>query len=460
VRAFIYALISSLLLSVYGGKVCPVIAQYPFWKWTLLCLSAFAGMSLAREFLQGRIVLRTPPFGQAPRQLRLELILNLSASLYMFAVSRLVVGSPPENCFKVMVAVLLMGLFFSLELTLNRERLAVLKAVADKAAPAPGGRYFSLTTKFSLVATAAILLGAVAVAGVVIKDIYDSFSDGPNGDLSRNIQAVVGVMLAQGLWCLMSYAKNMKLYFTLQTTALDRVAGGNLDSGVPVVTRDEFGLIAAGTNQMIEGLRERRRIKDIFGKLVSPQIASRLLGLDAVHGGERLDAVVAFADIRGFTALSEDHPPEEVVALLNDHFTRLVKVVHGQGGLVDKFIGDAVMAVFGLDGEPDACAKAVIAALSMVEASRPLGIGVGVHAGPVVAGVVGSPERLEFTVIGDTVNTASRLQEATKETGTAVVISGEVMRALPEGMRARFGSLGARRPRGKSGEVEMFGLMG
>lgn len=466
-RGIVYCSVSWVLLSVYGGMVCPVIDAYPLWKWSAFCLGGYAGMALARLLLEPRLVLAARPRDRSPRQLWMELALTLLVSLEIGLAAFFAAGAPLENALKAAAGALLLGLFFSLELSLRREREALVEAARSGGQEAwTGGSYLPLTTKFAAVAAAALILGTVAVSAVVIKDIFILFyaSSDPEWDMSiravvADILYVMGVLLSQGLLCLVSYAGNLKLYFNFQTQALERVARDDLDAAVPVVTRDEFGLIAARTNQMIDGLRDRRRVKEIFGKLVSPGIAARLLGPDgrgASLGGERLDAVVLFADVRGFTGYSEKTPPEEVVAGLNSLFTRMVAAVHARGGMVDKFMGDSLMAVFGLDGSPGA-GEAVVAALDMAAGSGPFRVGVGVHAGPVVAGNIGSPERLEYTVVGDTVNVASRLQDATKELGVSVAISGAVWSLLPGSAREGFTGLGAVALRGHGDKVEVFG---
>jgi adenylate cyclase len=191
---------------------------------------------------------------------------------------------------------------------------------------------------------------------------------------------------------------------------------------------------------MADGLSERAFIKETFGSYVSPEVVRKVLERrESAVAGERRRVTILFADLRQFTALSERLRPEEVVAILNKYLDRMTKVIGERGGRVDKFIGDAIMADWGALYEiaaPDAAA--VQAALGMVRAlatfneeaalgDKPLQIGIGLNCGDVVAGSIGSAQKLEFTVIGDTVNVASRLEGLTKRYGASIVASRAVV---------------------------------
>ncbi len=216
-----------------------------------------------------------------------------------------------------------------------------------------------------------------------------------------------------------------------------KVQQGQLEMGLPVISNDEFGDLAAGFNAMIRGLKQEEVIRQLFSLYVTPEVATHAITHGAQRGGEVAEATVLFADIRGFTAMTEQLGPEAVIALLNRYFEAMSGVIIAQGGLVNKFGGDSLLAVFGtpLNATEDHAARAVRAAQQMLAAleafnadqsvrSEPaLRIGIGVATGQVVAGNVGSADRLEYTVIGDTVNLASRLQELTKSLGVAVLLA-------------------------------------
>ncbi len=186
--------------------------------------------------------------------------------------------------------------------------------------------------------------------------------------------------------------------------------------------------------------RERKHIEAAWGKRVSPEILQRILADPELRQvqGRTIDATVLFSDLRGFTTLCHSWHPEEVVRRLNEIFNRMTRVITGQGGNIDKYIGDGIMAVFG-DPIPmdDHARRATLAAVAMLRemeqlqaeaearGDQPIRMGVGVHSGPLVAGDIGSEDHLEYTAIGDTVSTASRLEGLNKEYSTEIIISGD-----------------------------------
>jgi adenylate cyclase len=204
----------------------------------------------------------------------------------------------------------------------------------------------------------------------------------------------------------------------------------------PVNTGDELEALANGFNHMVDGLKERDKLRTTFGKYMTQTVMDHLLAGKVQLGGEVLEVTVLFTDIRSFTTISEKMDPQSLVALLNEYFTDMVGIVMQEGGVVDKYIGDAIMAVFGAPvPKPEDPVNAVRAAVRMRQALVKLngrlqarGIpvlrtGIGIHTGEVVAGNIGSERRMEYTVIGDTVNLASRLESSTKDLGVNVLIS-------------------------------------
>lgn len=229
------------------------------------------------------------------------------------------------------------------------------------------------------------------------------------------------------------------------------VSEGRLDVRARVFGVDTFGALATHFNEMVEGLQQRERIREIFGRYVTRQVADEILSGRVPLGGQRTTATVLFADIRGFTRLSEELDPEEVVALLNEYLGAMVTCVLDGGGVVDKYIGDAIMALFGVpvsSGSPELDAQAAVrcavkmsAALDELNARRvaaggtPVELGIGVHTGEVVAGNIGIPERMEYTVIGDTVNLCARIEGLTRDLGVRVLLSKRCVEHL-EGSQA------------------------
>jgi adenylate cyclase len=218
-----------------------------------------------------------------------------------------------------------------------------------------------------------------------------------------------------------------------------------------VRTGDELEDLASGFNTMVEGLRERDNLRMTFGKYMTESVLEHLLSGKVHLGGETLTATVLFADIRSFTTISEQMEAHALVSLLNEYFTEMVSVIMQEGGVVDKYIGDAIMAVFGAPvSRPDDALRAVRAAVKMraalarlnerlASAGKPtLRIGIGLHTGELVAGNIGSEARMEYTVIGDAVNLASRLESASKELGVDLVVSGETQAHVEGRCHSRF----------------------
>ncbi len=216
--------------------------------------------------------------------------------------------------------------------------------------------------------------------------------------------------------------------------------------------------------------REKAQINSLFGQYVSPEVREKVVRERTTIVGERKVVAVLFSDLRGFTTFSETAKPAEVVARLNEYFDRMVTVITAHGGTVDKFMGDAVMAVFGgLIPLTNPALAALEAALAMrvaltdlnrewaARGMMPLDNGIGVSYGEVLQGPIGSLSRKEFTVIGDIVNTASRLETATKELLTPILFSEPFAAALPTSSRSKLKSLGQVKLKGKELPVTVFG---
>jgi class 3 adenylate cyclase len=227
--------------------------------------------------------------------------------------------------------------------------------------------------------------------------------------------------------------------------ATERVTQGDLRARVPVVSADETGVLAGLFNQMVAGLQEREKLHDAFGSYVDPELADRVLAEGAVLAGEEVDVTILFLDIRNFTEFAERSSPHEVVARLNELFDVVVPVLEHHGGHVDKFVGDGLLAVFGAPeplvghAEWGVAAAREIADVVRERFGDEIGIGIGVNSGPVVAGTIGGGGHLEFTVIGDVVNTAARVERVTRETGDDVLITEATRLMLddPKGLLTR-----------------------
>jgi adenylate cyclase len=209
--------------------------------------------------------------------------------------------------------------------------------------------------------------------------------------------------------------------------ALAEVQRGQFDIRVPVYDGTQIGQLQLGFNAMVSGLAERERIRDAFGTYVDPDVAEHILEEGTNLAGEEVEVTVMFIDIRDFTSFAESTPAEEVVTAINGLFEQIVPIIHDHGGRVDKFVGDGLLAVFGAPRRQDDHADQALAAALQIarelDSPHELRIGIGLNSGPVIAGNVGGAGRLEFSVIGDPVNVAARVEAATRETGDLILLA-------------------------------------
>jgi adenylate cyclase len=244
--------------------------------------------------------------------------------------------------------------------------------------------------------------------------------------------------------------------------AVERVEEGSLEEEVVVDDGGEIGSLQAGFNRMVAGLRERERIREAFGTYVDREVAELILREGTALEGEEVEVTLMFIDIRNFTGIAERSSAPEVVATINRLFERAVPIIHAHGGHVDKYVGDGLLAVFGAprrqeDHADEALGAGLeIAAAVEAEFEGELAIGVGLNSGPVVAGNVGGAGRLEFSVIGDAVNVAARVQAATRETGDTVLVSEHTRALLSDGAAASLEERPAVPLKGKTQSVSLF----
>jgi adenylate cyclase len=219
--------------------------------------------------------------------------------------------------------------------------------------------------------------------------------------------------------------------------ALAQVQGGDFKTRVPVYDGTQIGQLQLGFNRMVTGLAERDRIREAFGTYVDPDVAERILEEGTNLAGEEVEVTLMFIDIKDFTGFAESTPADEVVGAINELFEQIVPIIHEHGGRVDKFVGDGLLAVFGAPRrQPDHADQALQSALQIahtLHSRHGLTIGIGLNSGKVVAGNVGGSGRLEFSVIGDAVNVAARVEAATRETGDAILVSERTKEVLADG---------------------------
>lgn len=255
-----------------------------------------------------------------------------------------------------------------------------------------------------------------------------------------------------------------------------QVAAGDLNHQIEVHTHDEVEDLATAFNEMLRELKHAQQVRDLFGRAVSPAISQALISAvdkgDINLSGEQRVVTTLYTDIRGFTTLSEHLTPQEVVTLLNETLSHFIDVISQHGGVVNKFGGDSLLAIFGAPiHQPDHAKRATEAALGMLERLEifnqqrkaknlpQLNIGVGINTGEVVAGPLGSKERLEYTVIGDTVNVSARVESLTRKyENRDLLITHATREALGENHQLNIEDLGTVHVRGRDEAVHIYAV--
>ena len=255
--------------------------------------------------------------------------------------------------------------------------------------------------------------------------------------------------------------------------AAESVKQGDLNTRVEMRRADDFGRLIDEFNKMVDGLREKERLQTTFGRHVGRQAAQAILESKEGLGGTSREISVMFVDVRNFTSISSQLRPEQVVEMLNVFFQNMVEIVESHGGMVNKFLGDGLMALFGAaDVEGNEFSRphadgAVRSAIEMVArldhinqmvatATAEVSIGIGIHSGEAVVGSIGSIERLEYTAIGDTVNVASRVESLTKELGEQILITEETRLRLK--IEVELSAPFQKMVKGKQKEIVVYGV--
>jgi class 3 adenylate cyclase len=302
---------------------------------------------------------------------------------------------------------------------------------------------------------------AFAVAGAMLAAVIDLASEVPV------LCIVIGCALTLGFAVPITvgtgFAPSLRPIRDL-AEGTERVAGGDYSQRLPVVQDDDLGALTASFNRMQAGLAERQRLQAAFGTYVDPALAARLLEQgDDIFTGERRQVTVMFVDIRDFTPFAEANTAEDTVARLNALFEIVVPAVVDSGGHVNKFLGDGALAVFGAPNDLADHADAAVSAAVLIHRlvaerfSGALRIGTGINTGLVIAGTIGGAGKLEFTLIGDTVNVAARVEQLTKTTGDAILLTQQCVDALAS-RPPRLIDRGFHVLKGKSAAVQVFGL--
>jgi adenylate cyclase len=291
--------------------------------------------------------------------------------------------------------------------------------------------------------------------------------------LERFLVVLLLASLATSALVVPIFARNLSRPLRALADHTEVIARGDYVRRLKLDRADEIGQLATSFNRMSEGLAERDRVRDLLDKNVSPEVAAKLMSDGGALGGEEREVTVLFADLRHFTRLSESLGPREVLGLLNRYFDRMSGIVASHHGIVDKYIGDAVMVLFGAPVEsPSHADDAIVSALEMQEAlaqlnaelaqegRSSLAFGVGINTARIIAGNIGSARRLNYSVVGDGVNVASRLQDLTRmsQFKANILISVATLSAATGRYRVR--PLGAAPVRGRDMPIDIYAVDG
>ncbi|HZY52911.1 MAG TPA: adenylate/guanylate cyclase domain-containing protein [Reyranella sp.] len=317
---------------------------------------------------------------------------------------------------------------------------------------------------YALKLLVALVVISIAPLAAVVVDLFSYSGDRLRAEILVDVSsAIIGVAISAYF-----IGRSLLKPFGLLSRAMTKVAEGDLGVTVPVTSNDEVGELTARFNDMIQGLREREQLRETFGRYVDESVAATILrrqGQDS-RSGETGEATILFSDIAGFTTIAEYLTPAELVGALNDYLETVLAPIREHGGVVHTFIGDGLFASFNM---PLACEShavaAVRAALDIQRAvgSRTFGgqgvalaTRIGISTGPVIGGDIGAGKRMNFTLLGDTVNLAARLEELNKQYGTRILVSQSTRDACGETFN--FDSLGSVTVRGRSESVAIFSV--
>lgn len=308
---------------------------------------------------------------------------------------------------------------------------------------------------------------------IVFTEVDRSIVQEAVGTLVSSVIETAGISVSIAIFLIFLFSMTLTQPIEKLAELIQEISKGNFEvrARSKIRSRDEVGELAKAFDKMTLGLKERDKVKNLFRKFHGSSVAEDLLQNNIGVGGQNKEVTVFFSDIRGFTKFSENHTPEEVVEMLNEYFEVMVRIINKHNGIVDKFIGDAIMAVWGVPkGTADDTQNAMNACLEMRLALNQLNetrinrgqeaifIGMGLHCGPAISGTIGSNERMEYTVIGDTVNLTNRIESSTKTFGVDLLVSEEVQHKL--GHAFLFEPVGSVPLKGKSEPRPLYKVRG
>lgn len=318
--------------------------------------------------------------------------------------------------------------------------------------------------------------------GIVGADVNVSRIDDLRNEVLYVVLTVFGIAtLLIGLVSL-AVARSVRVPLTKIINATAAIARGDLSKRIDMQRKDEFGLMSKHFDNMVDDLKDREFVRETFGRYVSPGVAESLLKNEQQPqlGGEERVVTVLFSDLRGYSTISEKLPPTVVVDMMNEYLGEMNVIIDRYHGCVIEFLGDGILAVFGAPYYlPDHSESAVRCAIEMRQRLAALNakwdrsglsrywkgkgidqleVRIGIHHGPVVAGNLGSPTRMKYAVIGDTVNVAARLETLNKELHTNILVSEDVYGHLPNDLNCNIEEQGSHKVKGREQSVQVYSL--
>jgi len=469
---YLYIILGALLVFVYSQGHTPDLKFDSAQLFLFTCLS-FSAIAIARYAIDNWFFLQDPNHDIVTTEFFISLGLYISAAIIGYVILTYTsLNVPRIIAYKFIIGTVVYGYFVAVDNALNTERRCYYER---RFIFAKDIQFESGTRRLRMFIVTTIMITIVALyfsAHLILFQLTDSKKldlDAIHNVFLFDIVIITAVIIGLSMRVAYSYAQNQKYLLDSQLNVLHELQKGNLESFVPVMSNDEFAMIAHQTNKMIEELREKQKVSSVLERIVSPDIMQKLLGGDAnmLKQGQEYEVAILFCDLRRFTAFVENTPPDQVIRFLNAFFAKISDLITAHNGLINKFMGDAILAVFGVDGKDSAAINAIQAAMHIISHTKTVNlgdgkefdIGVGIHMGRAVAGTIGSADRYEYTFIGDVVNTASRLDGLSKRLGYRVIVSDKVYKHLPETLSDRFMDLGPQRVRGKSDPVHVYGAV-
>lgn len=469
---YLYIILGALLVFVYSQGHTPDIKFDSTQLFLFTCFS-FSAIAVARLAIDNWFFVQDPNYDIVKTEFFISLGLYIGAAIIGFLLLTYTDTHIAKIIsYKFVIGTVVYGYFVAVDNALNTERRCYYER---RFIFAKDIHFESSTKRLRMFVVTTILITIVALyfsAHLILFQLAESQkfeANAVHNVFLFDIVIITAVIIGLAMRVAYSYSQNQKYLLDSQLKVLHDLKNGNLDSFVPIMSNDEFALIAHQTNKMIEQLREKQKVSSVLERIVSPNIMQKLLGGDAnmLKQGQECEVAILFCDLRRFTTFVENTPPDQVIRFLNAFFAKISDLITAHNGLINKFMGDAILAVFGIDGKEHAAKNAIQAAMHIISHTKTINlgdnkefdIGVGIHMGRAVAGTIGSADRYEYTFIGDVVNTASRLDGLSKRLGYRVIVSDKVYKLLPEGLNEKFVDLGPQRVRGKSDTVHVYGAI-